>query len=53
MIESDFLINVILNHTPSHEQDSIYATIVMIDFKNGDVNHFLEHLANAYVHMNC
>ena len=31
------------------EQESIKNTIVMIDFKNGDVLHFFRHLAKAVV----
>lgn len=49
MVESEFLINVILNHTPQSEQDQIRETIVKIDFMNGDIHHYLEHLAKAYV----
>ncbi|MGO4699482.1 hypothetical protein AB4Z50_35195 [Paenibacillus sp. 2TAB26] len=49
MVESDFLINLIVNSTPEHEQRKILEMIVAIDFKNGDVNHFLEHLAKGYV----
>ncbi|OME69775.1 hypothetical protein BK120_33765 [Paenibacillus sp. FSL A5-0031] len=49
MVESDFLINLIVNSTPEHEQRKILEKIVAIDFKNGDVNHFLEHLAKGYV----
>ena len=32
---------------PSHEKDEIVHIIRQIDFKNGDVNHFLKHLAGA------
>ncbi|GMK47485.1 hypothetical protein PghCCS26_46150 [Paenibacillus glycanilyticus] len=49
MVESDFLINVIVNITPAHEQEKILETIRKIDFANGDVHHFLEHLAKGYV----
>lgn len=52
MIESDFLQDVIVNHTPAHEQEQIRAIIAQIDFRNGDVNHFLEHLAVSYVKNN-
>ena len=41
---------VIVEHikiTPKHEQDSIKNTLVMIDFKNGDVLHFFRHLGQA------
>lgn len=32
---------------PSHEKDEIVHVLRQIDFKNGDVNHFLNHLASA------
>jgi len=34
------------------EQKFVKETIVKIDFANGDVHHFFEHLANAYVRAN-
>ena len=52
IIESDFLQDVIVNHTPPHEQEEIRKIIAQIDFRNGDVNHFLNHLAVAYVKTN-
>jgi hypothetical protein len=51
-VESEFLIDVIVNHTPPVEQEKILDTIVKIDFQNGDVHHFLKHLATAYVQTN-
>ncbi len=32
---------------PKHEQRKIKDILVQIDFKNGDVLHFMKHLANA------
>lgn len=32
---------------PSEEKEDIIHIIRQIDFKNGDVNHFLKHLAGA------
>lgn len=32
---------------PKHEQIKIKDILVQIDFKNGDVLHFMKHLANA------
>lgn len=52
MIESDFLQDVIINHAPPHEQEKIRGIIARIDFRNYDVNHFLEHLARCYVFNN-
>ena len=49
MIDADFLIDVIINHTPNHEQKKIADIIRYIDFRNGNIMHFLEHLAKAYV----
>lgn len=34
---------------PVKEQEQIANVIRQIDFKNGDVNHFLKHLAQAIV----
>lgn len=48
MIDSDFVVEAIKS-APVHEQAKIKNTIVKIDFCNGDVNHFFEHLANALV----
>ena len=33
--------------TGKHEQGKIKDTLVMIDFKNGDITHFFRHLAQA------
>lgn len=52
MVESEFLQDVIVNHTPPHEQEQVRAIIAQIDFRNGDVNHFLEHLATGYIRTN-
>ncbi|MEC0259352.1 hypothetical protein [Paenibacillus lautus] len=49
MIESALLQDLIINHTSASEQGQIRAILVKIDFYNGDVNHFLEHLAQGYV----
>lgn len=47
MIKYDFLIDVIIM-----SKKKILGIIVQIDFKNGDVHHFLEHLATGYVKTN-
>ncbi len=36
-----------INGTSQGEKDQIRKTLVMIDFKNGDVMHFFKHLAQA------
>lgn len=51
-VENGFVIDLILNHTSGWEQGRIRDIICQIDFKNGDVNHFLEHLAKGYVETN-
>jgi hypothetical protein len=48
MIDSAVVIEAIL-HAPAEEQQKIAAIIREIDFKNGDVNHFLKHLAKGVV----
>ena len=43
---------VVVEHimaAPRHEQDQIADVIRQIDFANGDVNHFLKHLAGSLV----
>jgi len=49
VIEADHLIDIIVNHTPNHEQRKIADIIRWIDFHNGDILHFLNHLAKGYV----
>ncbi|WP_175537542.1 hypothetical protein, partial [Mycobacterium tuberculosis] len=41
IIDSERIQEIIVNETPESEQKDIYEMIVKIDFKNGDVNHFL------------
>jgi hypothetical protein len=36
-----------IKSAPAREQQAIKATIVKIDFRNGDVCHFFKHLAGA------
>jgi hypothetical protein len=50
-VESDFVVELAKQSSDS-EKSFIKQTIVKIDFMNGDVHHFLEHLANAYVRAN-
>lgn len=47
-IESGFVIDLI-KKLHKDEQKKIELTLRKIDFMNGDVHHFLEHLAKAYV----
>ena len=36
-----------MKQAPAHEQAAIKTMLVKIDFKNGDVRHYLRHLAQA------
>ncbi|WP_214482943.1 hypothetical protein [Bacillus sp. SM2101] len=47
-IDNEEVIELIRNCS-EHEQRAIAYMLKKIDFKNGDVNHFLEHLAFGYV----
>ena len=51
IISNEVVIENIKN-APKHEQDAIANILRKIDFKNGDVNHFLKHLAQALVEQN-
>lgn len=48
MIDSEVVIEAVLN-APPEEQEKISAILRQIDFRNGDVNHFLKHLAKGLV----
>lgn len=50
-IDSELIIDLI-KKAPYQEQSQIKNVIVMIDFKNGDVHHFFEHLATGYIKSN-
>ena len=47
-ISNEIVIDAI-GKTSIPEQKSIFKMIIMIDYKNGDVNHYLKHLAGALV----
>jgi len=47
-IDSDVVIDAIKNAS-TEEQRKIKEIIVKIDFRNGDVNHFLQHLAQGLI----
>lgn len=42
----------LIEHAPSHEQKEIKRTFSMIDFKNGDLMHYIEFLAKAFIKTN-
>lgn len=50
-IEGGFLKELIFG-APVHEQKSIANVLRRIDFANGNVKHFLRHLAEGYVKAN-
>jgi hypothetical protein len=47
-IDTEFVIELIFG-APDHEKEQIANTLRKIDFANGNVNHFLKFLAEAYV----
>ena len=49
VVESGFVINLILNHTSEGEKEQIWPILSKLDFRNGNIHHFLEHLAKGYV----
>ena len=51
MVESDYVVELAKQSSPQ-EQSFIKETIVKIDFMNGNVHHFFEHLARCYVQAN-
>ena len=48
LIDTDFVIECI-KEAPAREQEQIANTLRKIDFANGNVNHFLKFLAEAFV----
>lgn len=50
IINSDIIIEAI-KAAPDHEQAYIRDILVKIDFANGDVLHFLQHLAQGMVNL--
>lgn len=42
----------LIESAPTHEQRKIKDTFSMIDFKNGDLMHYIKFLAEAFVKMN-
>jgi hypothetical protein len=42
----------IICEAPFHEQKKVKEILVKLDFHNGDINHFLEHLAKGYIETN-
>ncbi len=49
IIDSDIVVETILQATSTQEQKKIQCILVQIDFKNGSVNHFFHHLATGIV----
>lgn len=42
----------LIEMAPSHEQATAKKTFSMIDFKNGDLMHYIEFLAKAFIQTN-
>lgn len=51
LIDNEMVIEIIKNVSTT-EQKEIADALRKIDFQNGDVNHFLKHLAEGYVKTN-
>ena len=51
LIDSEFVINLI-KKSPTTEQKNISNILRKIDFQNGNINHFLKHLAEGYIKTN-
>jgi hypothetical protein len=51
MVENGVVIDLIKTLS-GQEAKSVRDTLVKIDLHNGNVNHFLEHLANGYIKSN-
>lgn len=49
IIDSGIVVETILQATAPAEQEKIKNILVLIDFRNGDVNHFFHHLATGIV----
>lgn len=50
-VESEVILDLIKVTSPK-DQAAIKNILVQIDFKNGDINDFLKHLAKGYVETN-
>jgi hypothetical protein len=48
LIDSDFVVELIKG-TNGQEAETIERQLTVIDFQNGDVLRYLEHLARAYI----
>lgn len=51
-IESGIVIDLIMESHPI-EQEQIANVLRIIDFHNGDVHHFLNHLAKGFIKTHC
>lgn len=47
MIDSEIVIDTLINRANNIEQARAKNILVKIDFMNGDIHHFLNHLAGA------
>lgn len=51
IINNKIVVSLVLG-APTAEQEKIGTILSKIDFLNGDVNHYLKHLAQAYIFQN-
>ncbi len=51
IIDNKIVISLVLQ-APTAEQEKIGTVLSKIDLLNGDVNHFLRHLAQGYIFQN-
>lgn len=52
VVETGVVVDLILNHSSESEKEQIWTILSKLDFMNGNVHHFLEHLAIGYVTTN-
>jgi hypothetical protein len=50
-MDTENVIDLIRN-APPHEKREIQKILIRIDFRNGNVNDFLKHLATSYIQLN-
>lgn len=48
-VDTSFMVDLIVNHTPGDEQLTIWHIISKLDYQNGDIHDFLKFLAKLYV----
>lgn len=49
IMSNEYVIEILTDHTSGKELEEIKFQLIMLDFKNADINKFLFHLAKQYV----